>query len=39
MPEVAAELRPDHPLIALVHHPLALETGATPEQAAGLRES
>lgn len=27
LPELAAELRRGHPLIALVHHPLALETG------------
>ena len=27
LPELAAELQRDHPLIALVHHPLALETG------------
>ena len=27
LPELAAELHRDHPLIALVHHPLALETG------------
>jgi glycosyltransferase involved in cell wall biosynthesis len=27
LPELAADLHPDHPLIALVHHPLALETG------------
>ena len=29
MPEAAASLRETHPLIALVHHPLALETGVT----------
>ena len=39
MPEAARKLRETHPLIALVHHPLALETGVTPEQAAALRES
>lgn len=27
LPELAAELRADHPIVALVHHPLALETG------------
>jgi glycosyltransferase involved in cell wall biosynthesis len=27
IPELAADLHPDHPLIALVHHPLALESG------------
>ena len=39
MPEAAESLRETHPLIALVHHPLALETGVTPEQAAALRKS
>jgi glycosyltransferase involved in cell wall biosynthesis len=37
MPEIAAALRPDHPLIALVHHPLALETGIPPDEAAEFR--
>ena len=27
LPDLAVELRADHPLVALVHHPLALETG------------
>ena len=39
LPDAAQALRETHPLIALVHHPLALETGVTPEQAAALRES
>jgi glycosyltransferase involved in cell wall biosynthesis len=39
MPEAAESLRETHPLIALVHHPLALETGVTPERAAALRAS
>ncbi len=39
LPEAAAALRQTHPLIALVHHPLALETGVTPQEAVGLRES
>ena len=32
LPEVAAQLRERHPLIALVHHPLAFETGLSAEQ-------
>jgi glycosyltransferase involved in cell wall biosynthesis len=39
LPHVAEALRETHPLIALVHHPLALETGVTPRDAATLRES
>lgn len=39
MDEAARALRETHPLIALVHHPLALETGVTPESAITLRES
>jgi len=39
LPDAAEKLRTTHPLIALVHHPLALETGATQEQAAQLRAS
>lgn len=37
--EAAAQLRSRHPLIALVHHPLALETGLQTAEAAALRES
>src|SRR5215831_8623655 len=33
LPELAAELHPGHPLIALVHHPLALETGIPADEA------
>lgn len=39
LPEVAAQLRSCHPLVALVHHPLALESGLSAEQAAILRAS
>ncbi len=39
LPEVAARLRSRHPLIALVHHPLALETGLSAAEAEALRAS
>jgi glycosyltransferase involved in cell wall biosynthesis len=39
LPEAAAALRESHPLIALVHHPLALESGLTNDEARELRES
>jgi glycosyltransferase involved in cell wall biosynthesis len=39
MPELAAELARAHALIALVHHPLALETGLAASEADRLRES
>ena len=39
LPDAAEALRESHPLIALVHHPLALETGVTPQDAAQLRDS
>ena len=39
LPEVAAEFASRHPLVALVHHPLALESGLAPERAASLRRS
>jgi glycosyltransferase involved in cell wall biosynthesis len=39
LPEAAAVLRATHPVIALVHHPLALETGLTHEQALAMRAS
>jgi glycosyltransferase involved in cell wall biosynthesis len=38
LPELAAELHRDHPLIALVHHPLALESGIPPAEAAEFRQ-
>jgi glycosyltransferase involved in cell wall biosynthesis len=39
LPEAAAKLRAQHPLVALVHHPLALETGLSPAEAAALHAS
>lgn len=39
LPEEAAEVAAAHPLIALVHHPLALESGLSHSQAAAMRES
>jgi glycosyltransferase involved in cell wall biosynthesis len=39
LPEVARELRERNPLIALVHHPLALETGVSEADAQALHNS
>jgi glycosyltransferase involved in cell wall biosynthesis len=39
LPEVASQLAPRNPLLALVHHPLALEWGVSVEQAAALLAS
>ncbi len=39
LPEAAAALRSSHRVIALVHHPLALESGLTLGEAATLRQS
>jgi glycosyltransferase involved in cell wall biosynthesis len=39
LPEIAQRLRQTHCLIALVHHPLALETGLRTEQRAALHAS
>jgi glycosyltransferase involved in cell wall biosynthesis len=39
LPEAASELAARHPLVALVHHPLALESGLSAEQAEGFRLS
>ncbi len=39
LPELASQLCVDHPLIALVHHPLALESGLSAAQAGELHAS
>ena len=39
LPEAAGELRERNPLIALVHHPLAFETGLPPADAEALMKS
>jgi glycosyltransferase involved in cell wall biosynthesis len=39
MPEAASRLSVLHPLLALVHHPLALEAGLSAERADSLRDS
>ena len=39
LPDAALELRSRNPLIALVHHPLAMETGLTAQQSGDLRAS
>jgi glycosyltransferase involved in cell wall biosynthesis len=39
LPEAARTLRETHPLLALVHHPLALETGLSAADAERLRAS
>jgi len=39
LPEAASQLRRRSPLLALVHHPLALEAGLSDEQAEALRSS
>jgi glycosyltransferase involved in cell wall biosynthesis len=39
LPEAAAALHRTHPVVALVHHPLAFETGLTTREADGLLAS
>ncbi len=39
LPEAAEALRASHPLVALVHHPLALESGLSAAESACLRAS
>jgi glycosyltransferase involved in cell wall biosynthesis len=39
MADEAAALQPQHPIVALVHHPLALETGVSTDEVAALRVS
>jgi glycosyltransferase involved in cell wall biosynthesis len=39
LPDVGQALSSDHPLVALIHHPLALESGLSCEQVATLRDS
>lgn len=39
LPEAACALRTRNPLVALVHHPLALESGLSAEKAGALRAS
>lgn len=39
LPGASLELRTNHPLIALVHHPLALESGLSAQQIVTLRDS
>lgn len=39
LPKAAAVLHATRPVVALVHHPLACETGLTPDAAERLRES
>jgi glycosyltransferase involved in cell wall biosynthesis len=39
LPDTAVALCSSHPLVALVHHPLALETGLSAGDAAALRQS
>lgn len=39
LPELVPLLAKRHPLVGLIHHPLALESGLNPDQASALEES
>jgi len=39
LPEAATALRESHSLVALVHHPLALESGLSEDESASLQAS
>lgn len=39
LPDVASELAAEHPVVALVHHPLALESGLSADEAEEFRAS
>jgi len=39
LPDAAEALHANHPLVALVHHPLALEAGLSADEAVALRQS
>ena len=39
MPDIVAAIKTEHPVIALVHHPLAFESGLTTDQAASLKQT
>ena len=39
LPDISAKVSRHHPIVGLVHHPLALESGLSNEQAVALRQS